>query len=95
MRLDDEAQTMPPAARTAGQEILVALIWIVAGAVTLLALCLLGPMIVAYATSAGLPITVLAPLVSSIIAGWDVGGLLLMMLGIRRLILAYRSRDGG
>jgi hypothetical protein len=68
-----------------------ALMWIGAGVIALLALCLLGPVLVTYATAAALPIAVLAPLVSSIIAGWDVGGLLLIILGIRRLMTAYRS----
>jgi hypothetical protein len=72
--------------------ILGACLWIGGGGGALLLLCALGPPLVAYATSAGLPILVLAPLVSSVIAGWDVGGLLLIMIGIRRLMIAWSLR---
>jgi hypothetical protein len=70
-----------------------ALMWIGAGVAALFALCLLGPMLVTHVTSADLPIAVLAPLVSSIIASWDVGGLLLIMFGIRRLMTAWGLRN--
>jgi hypothetical protein len=72
--------------------ILIALAWIGAGVVALLTLCLVGPAIVVYTTSAGLPIVVLALLVSSLIAGWDVGGLLLIMIGIRQLMITWSLR---
>jgi len=84
--------TLPPTP-AAQQELLTALLWIGCGGGALLLLCTLGPALVTYATSAGLPLLVLAPLISSIIAGWDVGGLLLMIVGIRRLMTAWRMRQ--
>jgi hypothetical protein len=97
MRLDYEAQTTPLAARPVGQAILMALVWIGGGAVALLALCTFGPAIVEYASAAGLPLAVLAPLVSIVIATWDVGGLMLILVGIHRLLKActesHRTRD--
>jgi hypothetical protein len=94
MKLVRAGQQRPiaPTASRSWRAIVVALLWIGAGVAALLTLCLLGPVLVTYATTAGLPIVVLAPLVSSIITGWDVGGLLLMMLGIRGLMTACRSR---
>ena len=90
MRRIDEQQTnssMLMSGRS-WQVILGALLWIGGGILALLMLILLGPALVTYVTAADLPIAVLAPLVSTIIAGWDVGGLLLIMLGCRRLMTA-------
>ena len=97
MKLAHTEKTQPTARTTnwPWRTILGALVWIGAGVVALLTLCLLGPAIVAYATSASLHIAVLVPLVSIVIAGWDVGGLILILLGIRRLITVCSSRGDG
>jgi hypothetical protein len=68
------------------REVAKGLLHIASGVGTLLILCTLGPTMIAYATAAGFPIVVLAILVGVLIAGWDVGGLLLILIGIRRLI---------
>jgi hypothetical protein len=68
------------------REVVKGLLQIVSGVGTLLLLCVLGPAMIAYATAAGFHVVVLALLVSVLIAGWDVGGLLLILVGIRRLI---------
>lgn len=97
MKLIDERRmrSFTSATSRSWRAILDALMWIGAGVIALLALCLLGPVLVEHATTAGMPIAVLVPLVSSSIAGWDIGGLLLMMVGIRRLMAVYRSRRDG
>jgi hypothetical protein len=92
MRLDNEAPTTLPPARAPGQALLVALVWIGGGTVALLALCTFGPAIVEYASTAGLPLAVLAPLVSIVIAAWDVGGLMLILNGISKLMNARTAR---
>jgi hypothetical protein len=74
---------------------LVALVWIGGGVAALFALCTFGPTLVAYAATANLHIAVLVPLVSCMIAVWDVGGLMLIMLGVRRLITVCSSRGDG
>ncbi len=86
MRPDYESQTTPLQARTASQEALVALVWIGGGAIALLALCTFGPASVEYASASSLPFVVLVPLISLFIAAWDVGGLMLIMIGIRCLL---------
>jgi hypothetical protein len=68
------------------REVTKGLLQIASGVGTLLLLCALGPAIITYATAAGFPLVVLTILVSVLIAGWDVGGLLLILVGIRRLI---------
>jgi hypothetical protein len=97
MKLVGAGQHKPiaPTTRRSWRAVVVALVWIGAGVVALLTLCRLGPAIVTYTTTAGLHIAVLVPLVSCIIASWDVGGLMLIVLGVRRLITACRSRRDG
>src|SRR5881397_725312 len=69
---------------------LVALLWVAAGIAALLILCAVGPAIIEYVTGCGLPVIVLAPLVSVMIAVWDAGGLMLVWFGLGRLVNARR-----
>jgi hypothetical protein len=90
MKLTDERRRSSYAL-TSGRSwraILGACLWITGGVIALLALCLLGPVLVTYATAADLPILVLTLLVSSIAAGWDASGLMLIMVGVDQLMTA-------
>ena len=75
------------------REVLVALMWIVVGSGALFALCATGPTLGEY-TTASVHIVMLIPLISILITAWDVSGLMLIMLGIRRLIKTWAAEQG-